>query len=70
MFLDPFRPGIRPAGGPARPFRDAPMNQALRLLLAFAAFLSAITFAHGLMNLDWFKKKGREQLIVGHLPVT
>ncbi|MFG0318386.1 MAG: hypothetical protein ACF8XB_14025 [Planctomycetota bacterium JB042] len=46
------------------------MNQALRLLLAFAAFLSAITFAHGLMNLDWFKKRGREQLVVGHLPVT
>lgn len=70
MFLDPSRPGIRSAGDPPGRFRDAPMNQALRLLLAFAAFLSAITFAHGLMNLDWFKKRGREQLVVGHLPVT
>lgn len=46
------------------------MNQAVRLLLAFAALLTALTFAHGLMNLDWFKTAGREQLIVGHLPVT
>lgn len=46
------------------------MSQAFRILLAFAAFLVAITLAHGLMNLHWFQGSGRKQLIVGHLPVT
>jgi hypothetical protein len=46
------------------------MTQAFRILLSFALFLVAMTFAHGLMNLDWFKEAGREQLVVGHLPVT
>lgn len=46
------------------------MSQAFRILLAFAVFLTAITFAHGVMNLDWFKDTSRKQLVVGHLPVT
>lgn len=46
------------------------MSQALRVLLAFAAFLTAITFAHGAMNLGWFDASRRDQLVVGHLPVT
>ena len=46
------------------------MSQALRIVLSYAAVLAAITFAHGAMNLGWLEDGEREQLVVGHLPVT
>ena len=46
------------------------MSHALRILLAFAGFLAAITLAHGWMNLGWFEQRTRKELVVGHLPVT
>lgn len=46
------------------------MSHALRILIAFASFLAAITLAHGWMNLGWFKEQTRAELVVGHLPVT
>jgi hypothetical protein len=46
------------------------VSQALRVLLAIAAFLAAITLAHGVVNLGWFEGSERPRLTVGHLPVT
>lgn len=46
------------------------MSQALRILLSYASVLAVVTFAHGAMNLGWLEDAGREQFVVGHLPVT
>lgn len=58
-----------------RPARRAPparpaMKLSTRILLAFAVFLTGITFLHGGLNHGWFEDRVRARLVVAHLPVT
>lgn len=62
------------------------MSQALKVVLGVGVVLGGLIFAHGTVNLGWFKEKAkekvaatdgaaatekvRETLTVAHLPVT
>jgi hypothetical protein len=46
------------------------MKLSTRILLAFALFLTGITFLHGGLNHGWFEERVRARLVVAHLPVT
>jgi hypothetical protein len=46
------------------------MKLSTRILLAFAVFLTGITFLHGGLNHGWFEDRVRARLVVAHLPVT
>ncbi|GJM21777.1 MAG: hypothetical protein DHS20C15_16920 [Planctomycetota bacterium] len=45
------------------------MSQLTRLTLIFLAGLAFVTSLHGALNLGWFEEH-RNELLVGHLPVT
>jgi NitT/TauT family transport system substrate-binding protein len=46
------------------------MKLSVRILLAFAAFLVAISILHAGLNHGWFEERTRSRLVIAHLPVT